>query len=321
MVKEAEYIEKLNELVKAKKADESILTTINDNELGYKKAKENLELLLKEIEKIEKQLEEKRQERKQIPIYKIKELTVVIKEISSIKKEYVKKIDEKTYLEEFCKEKQKQNNEIKEEIENQYKIYQENEIYIKAVEKISKKNIELSAEFYAGYVNHMNKYMNLKYSLKDNTKLIEPNVNDLTTLLSILQKNEDKSVENTITRKKVAKTEEKEKPAEKKNTTRKKVAKTEEKEKPTEKKTTTRKKVVKAEEKEEPAEKKTTTGKKVAKAEEKEEPTEKKTTTRKKVVKAEEKEEPTEKKTTTRKKVAKAENKEETTDNESTSKK
>ena len=48
----------------------------------------------------------------------------------------------------------------------------------------------------------MNKYMNLKYSLKDNTKLIEPNVNDLTTLLSILQKNEDKSVENTTTRKK-----------------------------------------------------------------------------------------------------------------------
>ena len=74
MVKEAEYIEKLNELVKAKKADESILTTINDNELGYKKAKENLELLLKEIEKIEKQLEEKRQERKQIPIYKIKKI-------------------------------------------------------------------------------------------------------------------------------------------------------------------------------------------------------------------------------------------------------
>ena len=50
MVKEAGYIEKLNELVKVKKADESVLTTINDNELGYKKAKENLELLLKEIE-------------------------------------------------------------------------------------------------------------------------------------------------------------------------------------------------------------------------------------------------------------------------------
>jgi ribonucleoside-diphosphate reductase beta chain len=41
------------------------------------------------------------------------------------KKEYANKLDEKTYLEEFCKEKQKQNNEIKEEIENQYKIYQE----------------------------------------------------------------------------------------------------------------------------------------------------------------------------------------------------
>ena len=251
MVKEAGYIEKLDELVKVKKADESVLTTINDNELGYKKAKENLELLLKEIEKVEKKLEEKRQERKQIPIYKVKELTQVIKEISTIKKEYANKLDEKKYLEEFCKEKQKQNNEIKEEIENQYKIYQENEIYIKAVEKISKKNIELSAEFYAGYVNHMNEYMNLKYSLKDDTKLIEPNVNDLTTLLSILQKNEEKSVKKA-TRKKATKTENKEEPAEKKTTTRKKVTKVEEKEEPVEKKkTTTRKRATKTENKEE----------------------------------------------------------------------
>ena len=301
MVKEAGYIEKLDELVKVKKADESVLTTINDNELGYKKAKENLELLLKEIEKVEKKLEEKRQERKQIPIYKVKELTQVIKEISTIKKEYANKLDEKTYLEEFCKEKQKQNNEIKEEIENQYKIYQENEIYIKAVEKISKKNIELSAEFYAGYVNHMNEYMNLKYSLKDDTKLIEPNVNDLTTLLSILQKNEEKSV---------------------KKATRKKATKTENKEESAEKKTTTRRKSTKTEEKEEPAEKKTATRKKATKTENKEEPAEKKTATRKKAIKTENKEEPVEKKkTTTRKRATKTENKEETTDNESTSKK
>ena len=321
MVKEAGYIEKLDELVKVKKADESVLTTINDNELGYKKAKENLELLLKEIEKIENKLEEKRQERKQIPIYKVKELTQVIKEISTIKKEYANKLDEKTYLEEFCKEKQKQNNEIKEEIENQYKIYQENEIYIKAVEKISKKNIELSAEFYAGYVNHMNEYMNLKYSLKDDTKLIEPNVNDLTTLLSILQKNEEKSVKKA-TRKKATKTENKEESAEKKTTTRRKSTKTEEKEEPAEKKTATRKKATKTESKEEPAEKKTATRKKATKTENKEEPAEKKTTTRKKVTKVEEKEESVEKKkTTTRKRATKTENKEETTDNESTSKK
>ena len=341
MVKEAGYIEKLDELVKVKKADESVLTTINDNELGYKKAKENLELLLKEIEKIENKLEEKRQERKQIPIYKVKELTQVIKEISTIKKEYANKLDEKTYLEEFCKEKQKQNNEIKEEIENQYKIYQETEIYIKAVEKISKKNIELSAEFYAGYVNHMNEYMNLKYSLKDDTKLIEPNVNDLTTLLSILQKNEEKSVKKatrkkatktenkeesaekkTTTRRKSTKAEKKEEPAEKKTTTRRKSTKTEEKEEPAEKKTATRKKATKTENKEEPAEKKTATRKKATKTENKEEPAEKKTTTRKKVTKVEEKEEPVEKKkTTTRKRATKTENKEETTDNESTSKK
>lgn len=241
MAEEMGYIEKLNELVNAGKADESILSTINDNEIGYKKASENLKLLLKEIEKIEENLNEKIIERKQIPIYKIKEYSQAIKEVRSIKREYSNKLQEKTYLEEFCKEKQKQNIEIKEEIENQYKIYQENEIYIKAVEKISQKNIELSTEFYAGYVNHMNEYMNLKYSLKDNTKLIEPNVNDLTTLLSILQKNEDKSTKKTTTRKKTTKTENKEEPVEKKTTTRKKTTKTENKEETTDNESTSKK--------------------------------------------------------------------------------
>ena len=140
ILNESEYIEKLNELMNAEKADDSIIKVINENEVAYKKAKDNLELLIKEIEKTEIALEEKKQERKAIPIYKIKEFSQAIKEINHIKNEYAQKLEEKTYLEEFCKEKVKQNYKIKEEIEEQYKIYQENEIYIKAIEKISEKN-------------------------------------------------------------------------------------------------------------------------------------------------------------------------------------
>ena len=47
MLKESEYNEKLEELIKEKKADNSISKTIKQNETEYKKAKSNLEKLLK----------------------------------------------------------------------------------------------------------------------------------------------------------------------------------------------------------------------------------------------------------------------------------
>ena len=199
MLNEFGYAEKIEELVKAGKADDSVLKTINDNEEEQKKTNENLDILLKKIEKLEKEMNEKKEERKQIPIYKIKELMQITKIINSLKKEYAQKMQEKTYMEDYCKQKIKQNSEIKEEISSQYTIYQENEIYIKAVEKTAEKNIELSTEFYAGYVNHMNEYMNLKYSIKENSKLKEPNVSDLTTLLSITRKTTKKVAEKEET--------------------------------------------------------------------------------------------------------------------------
>ena len=109
MLNEFGYAEKIEELVKAGKADDSVLKTINDNEEEQKKTNENLDILLKEIEKLEKEINEKKEERKQIPIYKIKELMQITKIINSLKKEYAQKMQEKTYMEDYCKQKIKQN--------------------------------------------------------------------------------------------------------------------------------------------------------------------------------------------------------------------
>ena len=218
--------EKLEELMKSKKADNTVIDTIKKNQEEYEMAKNSLDKIITYIEELEKNIEEKKQLKSQISIFNIKDFSKLIKEIANIKKEYKQKLDEKTYLEEFCKEKLKQNKDIEKEIEKQYTIYQENEIYMKAIEKITEKNIEVSAEFYATYVNHINQYMNSTYSIENNTKLIEPNASDLATLLNILQKNDEKQQKV----KKATKTESKEEaPVEEKKTTRKKVAKTENK--------------------------------------------------------------------------------------------
>ena len=324
MLKKSGYNEKLKELMNAKKADNSILETIKNNENEYEKAKANLEKLEKELEQIEERIEEKRMIKAQTPFYKVKDFSQILKDLNTVKKEYKQKLDEKEYLEIFCEEKLMQNSEIEKDIEKQYTIYQENEIYIKAVEKITENNIELATDFYANYVNHINQYMNSVYSIENNVKLAEPNASDLATLLSILQKLDEKKSKNkkkTATRKRATKTESKEEaPAEeKKKTTRRKSAKTENKEESAEeKKTATRKKSTKTENKEEAPveEKKTATRKSATKTENKEEATaeEKKTATRKRATKTENKEEAPveEKKTTTRKKGAKTESEKET---------
>lgn len=95
MLNEFGYAEKIEELVKAGKADDSVLKTINDNEEEQKKTNENLDILLKKIEKLEKEINEKKEERKQIPIYKIKELMQITKIINSLKRNMLKKCKKK----------------------------------------------------------------------------------------------------------------------------------------------------------------------------------------------------------------------------------
>lgn len=273
------YNERLEELVNAKKADESIAKVIKENLSKQRKAKSGIKQAEKEISQLEAAIEEKKKIKSQISILKIKEFSQISREISSLKKELNIKLEEKLAFVEQNKEAILQNSEIEQEIEAQYKIYQENEIYLKVVEKINEGTLELSAEFYAGYVNHMNRYANSMYSLEKDTRLIEPNINDLASLLNILKKSEEKqnsknsvTTENStvlnaeefsedssedsveekkVTRKKVAKTEKKEEiPEEEKKTTRKRATKNEEKEEvPTEEKKTTRKRITKNEKK------------------------------------------------------------------------
>ena len=269
MLNKSGYNEKLRELMNAGKADNSILETIKKNEEEHKKAKANIEKLVRELEKLEKIIEEKSLIKSQTPFYKVKDFSQILKDLNTVKKEYKQKLEEKEYLEIYCKKNLKENSEIEKEIEKQYMIYQENEIYIKAVEKIIENNIELSADFYAGYVNHMNQYINSAYSIKNNMKLIEPNASDLTTLLSILQQAEEKhsNEKKTTTKNSRVKTKNKEVDPveEKKTTTKKSTAKTKSKEVDLveEKKTTTKKSTAKTKSEEEnPIEKKKTTTKK-----------------------------------------------------------
>ena len=192
MLNNSEIKEKLEEMIKSKKADNSTLETINNSEIEIKKIQKNLGLLNEDLEKIADEIEQLKLEKSQIAIFKVKDIATKIKEISEQKKKYKARLDEISYLNEVCEEKLKLISEINKEVKRQYTVYQENEIFMKAIEKITENNIELSTEFYAGYINQMNKYMNSIYSIKHNTKLEEPNHNDLTTLLAILQKNEEK---------------------------------------------------------------------------------------------------------------------------------
>ena len=94
-----------------------------------------------------------------------------------------------------------QNSEIEKEIEAQFKIYQENEIYTKAVDKINKSEVELSAEIYNAYLKHIDEYNKSIYSFEKNSKLPEPNSEDfvliLNTLIEIDKKQKEQKNSNT----------------------------------------------------------------------------------------------------------------------------
>ena len=120
----------------------------------------------------------------------MKEFSNISKEISNLKKQYKQLLNDREQLEDTCIEKEDINSKIEVEIENQYAIYQENEIYIRAVEKVEKNKIDLSGEFYKRYFKHVNHYLNSVYSIDKETRLTEPNPEDLATLLKVLKKNE-----------------------------------------------------------------------------------------------------------------------------------
>lgn len=233
MEKELDYKKKLAELVNAKKADESILASLKELDKAYDKAQKEIEKIDKVVEELQLSIDEKNEVKNNTSIFKIKAFITIVKEIKVLKNEIKNKEEEKAYLTEFCEEKIKQANIIKTEIDKQYIAYQENEMFAKAIEKISNNNIEMSTEFYKRYIDHMNVYLNDVYSIEKNTKISEPNPQDLLIMVEYLKKSVEKEqkAKDEKTTKKTAK-----KTTTKKTTTAKSTTKT------TTKRTTTRKK-------------------------------------------------------------------------------
>lgn len=191
MISKLKGSKKLDELIKHNKADASIYNTLKENEEAYKDAKKKIKMANKNLENLEKNITSKRKERFHIAFYNIKAQSQLFKEIGELKKQHKQVISELNQLEDVCNEKEELNSKIEKDIEDQYIVYQQNEIFIRAVEKIEKKRIDLSGEFYKRYFKHVNNYLNTVYSIEKETKLKEPNPVDLATLLGALKKDEE----------------------------------------------------------------------------------------------------------------------------------
>ena len=226
MFNELGYNSNLEELVNANKADESIAYIIKENIDIQENARKFINITEKEIEELNVTGEGKKSIKMQIPIYNVKDYLSILGEIRSIKKQLKQKTEEvETYNEEIRKAEE-QNSEIEKEIEGQYKIYVENEIFTKAVEKMDKSKIDVTSDFYKSYLKHIDDYKNSIYSIEKNSKLPEPKAEDLVAVLNVLKQseNEKKSTEKNTTKKKTVKAEETKKPAAKKAKTTKKPA-------------------------------------------------------------------------------------------------
>lgn len=182
---------KLAELIAANKADNSVTTAIRENEKAYDNTKRKIKKISSDIEEINKKVENKKHHRSEIKIYNLKEQKNIFNEISSLKKEVKKKQMEIDDLEKTCSYHEKMNSALKDEIEKQHFIYLENEIYVKAIEKIELRGIDLPATFYKKYLKYVNTYKNSEFSIKYGTRIVEPDVRDLVFIAGVLKKDEE----------------------------------------------------------------------------------------------------------------------------------
>lgn len=229
MFSKSGYNENLKELIKANKADKSIVGIIKENLDIQADAKSVIKKNEKEIKVLTSQNETKQTLKTQTSLHNFKEYISIRKELKDIKKQLKKMNNEVKECNRMKEEAELENSEIEKEIEDQYKIFKENEIYSKAFYKIDKNLIEIPEESYIAYVKHIEQYNNSIYSFENNSKLPKPKAEDFLGILNALRECEEK--QKTITNKTIA--------SEKKITTRKKVTKTDAK--PEEKKQTTKK--------------------------------------------------------------------------------
>lgn len=209
MFSKSGYNENLKELIKANKADKSVVSIIKENLDIQAEAKSFIRKGEKEIKRLNATGEDKQNIKTQTSIYNFKEYMNIRKELKDIKKQ-LKKINNE--LKEYNKQKQvaeQENIEIEKEIENQYKIYKENEIYAEAFYRIDKKQTKIPEELYSSYSKHVELYNSSIYSAEKNSKLPEPKVEDFVGILEALKISESKKSTKKVTKKNVAKAQKK----------------------------------------------------------------------------------------------------------------
>lgn len=182
---------KLAELMAANKVDDSVISVIKENEKAYDNTKRKIRKLNSDIEEINGKIESVKHHRSEVKIFNLKEHKKIYNEIAGLKNEIKSKQSEIDALDNLCIEHENIGSVLKDEIEKQHFVFIENEIYVKAIERIESRGIDLPGAFYKRYLKYVSTYKNSEFSLKYGTKIVEPDVRDLVFIAGVLKKNEE----------------------------------------------------------------------------------------------------------------------------------
>ena len=192
MFSKSGYNDNLRELIKANKADKSVVTIIKENLSIQADAKSVVKKNEKEIKALNSENEKKQVIKTQTSLRNLKEFVAIRKELKGIKKQLKKMNNEVKSYNKKMEAAEAENVELENEIEGQYKIFQENEVYSKAFNRIDKNVVKIPEETYSKYMKHIELYNNSIYSVEKDSKLPRPNAEDFLGILNALKEYEEK---------------------------------------------------------------------------------------------------------------------------------
>jgi len=201
MFSKSGYNDNLKELIKAKKADKSVVSIIKGNLDIQADAKSAIRKSEKEIKVLTVASENKQNLKTQTSLYNFKEYMGIRKELKEINKQIKKMNEEVKQYNKKMEIAESENSKLEEEIDNQYKIFKENEIYIKALERIDTKIVDIPEDIYTSYQDYIDEYNNSIYSVEKNSKLPKPKAEDFVGILNALKESEEKQKTKKRTRK------------------------------------------------------------------------------------------------------------------------
>ena len=202
MFSKSGYNDNLKELIKANKADKSVVTIIKGNLSIQADAKSVVKKNEKEIKVLTTENEKKQIIKTQTSLRNLKEFIAIRKELKCIKKQLKKMNNEVKSCNKKMEVAEAKNSELENEIEGQYKIFQENEVYSKALNRIDTSIVKIPEETYTSYLKHVDLYNNSIYSVEKNTKLPKPKAEELLGILNALKEKKTSTKKTTKTAKK-----------------------------------------------------------------------------------------------------------------------